>query len=165
MSRRHMGDIYLTREGYERLRKELEHLKTVRRRELSKEIGEARAHGDISENAEYDAAKEAQAFNEKKVAELENKLGRIRIIDDENIPQDEVCIGAIVKLKDLDLGEELQYTLVSEVEADYSQGKISTTSPVGKNLLGHKENETVEIKIPAGILRYKILEILRYVGS
>lgn len=154
-------DVYLTREGYEKLRKELEHLKTVRRRELSKEISKARAHGDISENAEYDAAKEAQAFNEKRIAELENKLGRARIIDDENISKDEVCIGATVKLKDLDSGEALQYTLVSEVEADYSRGKISTTSPVGKGLLGHKENETVEISIPAGMLRYKILKILR----
>ena len=161
MSRRHLGDIYLTREGYEKLKKELGHLKTVRRRELSKEIGIARAHGDISENAEYDAAKEAQAFNEKRIAALGDKLGRARIIDDENIPQDEVCISATVKLKDLDSEEELQYILVSEVEADYSQGKISTTSPVGKGLLGHKENETVEINIPAGMLRYKILKILR----
>lgn len=156
-----IGDVYLTRQGYEKLREELESLKTVRRRELSKEIEKARAHGDLSENAEYDAAKEAQALNEKRIAELEDKLARARILDDENIPKDEVLIGATVKLKDLDSKDVLEYTLVSEVEADFSQGKISVTSPVGKGLLGHKENETVEIKIPAGILRYKILKISR----
>ncbi len=156
-----MGDVYLTRQGYEKLREELESLKTVRRRELSKEIEKARAHGDLSENAEYDAAKEAQALNEKRIAELEDKLARARILDDEDIPQDEVLIGATVRLKDLDSKDVLEYTLVSEVEADFSQGKISVTSPVGKGLLGHKENETVEIKIPAGILRYKILKISR----
>lgn len=156
-----IGYVYLTREGYEKLRKKLEHLKTVRRREISKEIGKAIAHGDISENAEYDAAKEAQALTEKRIAELENKLGCVRIIDDEDIPKDQVLIGATVKLKDLDSGEELRYTLVSELEADFSQGKISVTSPVGKGLLGHRENESIEIKIPAGILRYQILKITR----
>ena len=156
-----IGYVYLTREGYEKLRKKLEHLKAVRRREISKEIGKAIAHGDISENAEYDAAKEAQALTEKRIAELENKLGCVRIIDDEDIPKDQVLIGATVKLKDLDSGEELRYTLVSELEADFSQGKISVTSPVGKGLLGHRENESIEIKIPAGILRYQILKITR----
>lgn len=155
------GDIYLTREGHEKLIKELEFLKRVKRREISKALGEARAHGDISENAEYDAAKEAQALNEKRITELEENLSRAKILDDEDIPKDEVLIGATVKLKDLGSGEELQYTFVSEVEADISQGKISIASPVGKGLLGHKENETVEIKIPAGILRYKILKISR----
>lgn len=155
------GDVYLTREGYEKLKKDLEYLKNVLRRKFSKEIGEAIAHGDISENAEYDAAKEAQGLNEKKIAELENKLRRRRILEDENIPSDEVRIGAIVNLEDLDSGEKLQYILVSEVEADYDQGKISTVSPVGKGLLGHKENETVKINVPVGILRYKILKISR----
>jgi transcription elongation factor GreA len=155
------GDIYLTRDGYEKLLKELEFLKNVRRRELSKAIGEARAHGDISENAEYDAAKEAQGLNEKRIAELEEKLSRCRILDDENIPKDEVLIGATVKLKDLNSEEDLEYTLVSEVEANYAEGKISITCPVGQGLLGHKENEIVEIKTPAGTLRYKILKISR----
>jgi transcription elongation factor GreA len=154
-------DIYLTREGYERLREELEFLKNVRRREISKDLEKARSFGDIGENAEYDAAKEAQALNEKRIAELEEKLARARIIDDENIPRDEVRIGATVRLKDLDSGEEIQYTLVSELEADYSQGKISITSPVGKGLLGHKEGENIEIETPAGTLRYKILKITR----
>jgi transcription elongation factor GreA len=156
-----MADIYLSREGYEKLREELDYLKTSKRRELSKAIGEARAHGDISENAEYDAAKEAQGLNEKKITELEGKLARAKILEEEGIPTDEVLIGAKVKLKDMESGEELEYTLVAEEEADYAQGKISTSSPVGSGLLNHKENETVKIKIPAGTLRYKILKISR----
>jgi transcription elongation factor GreA len=156
-----MDETYLTKKGYERLAEQLEYLKTVKRRELSRAVGEARAHGDISENAEYDAAKEAQGLNEKKIAELESKLAYCRILDDENIPRDEVLVGATVWLKDLDTGEELTYTLVSEIEADYSQNKISISSPVGKGILNHKVNEEIEIKIPAGMLRYKILKILR----
>jgi transcription elongation factor GreA len=154
-------DIYLTRDGYEKLFQELEFLKTVKRRGLSKLVGDARAHGDIGENAEYDAAKEAQALNEHRIAELEYKLSRARILDNENIPKDKVFIGATVKLKDLATEEELEWTLVSDLEADYSQRKISITSPVGKGLVSHKENEIVEIKIPAGILKYKILKITR----
>ena len=154
------NDIYLTQEGYEKLVNDLEYLKTVKRRMLSKAIGEARSHGDISENAEYDAAKDAQGHNEKQIAELEDKLARVRILD-KNIPKDEVLIGATVKLKDMDTLEELEYTLVSELEADYNQNKISINSPVGGGLLGYKENEIVEIKIPAGILKYKIIRISR----
>ena len=156
-----MSDIYLTRSGHQKLMQELEHLKTVKRRQLSKAIGEARAHGDISENAEYDAAKDAQGLNEKKISELENKLALARILDDTGISSDEVLIGATVKLKDLDSDEELEYTLVSEMEADYESGKISIASPIGISLLNHKLNEVVEIKIPAGILKYKILKISR----
>lgn len=156
-----MDEVYLTREGQRKLLDELEHLKTTKRRQLSKAVGDARAHGDISENAEYDAAKDAQAQNEKRIAELEQKLSHARIIDDQDIPSDVVLIGATVELKDLDSDEEVKYLLVSEVEADYTQGKISITSPVGSALLNHKEKETVEIKIPAGILRYKILKISR----
>lgn len=154
------GDIYLTQEGYEKLVNDLEYLKTVKRRALSKAIGEARSHGDISENAEYDAAKDAQAYNEKRIVELEDKLARVRILD-KNMPKDEVLIGAKVKLMDMDTQEELEYILVSELEADYNQGKISVSSPVGGGLLGHKENEIVEINIPAGTLKYKIIQISR----
>lgn len=156
-----MSNIYLTRSGHKKLMEELEHLKTVKRRQLSKAIGEARAHGDISENAEYDAAKDAQGLNEKIISELENKLALARILDDTGISSDEVLIGATVKLKDLDSDEELEYTLVSEMEADYESGKISITSPIGTSLLNHKLNEVVEIKIPAGIIKYKILKISR----
>jgi len=154
-----MAEIYLTREGFEKLMQELEYLKKVRRKELSKAIGDARAHGDISENAEYDAAKEAQGLNEKKIAELETKLAQARILDQASMPKDEVLIGATVKLKDMATDEELEYTFVAEEEADYTQNKISIASPVGKTLLGHKIGEVVEITIPAGALKYKILGI------
>ena len=156
-----MSDIYLTKKGYQKLAEDLEYLKTTKRREISKAIGDARAHGDISENADYDAAKDAQGYNEKKIAELEAKLAGARILEDEDIPHDEVLIGATVRLKDLDTEEEFEYTLVSEVESDYLQNKISVTSPVGKGLLNHKENDVVEISIPAGILKLKILKISR----
>jgi transcription elongation factor GreA len=156
-----MSDIYLTKKGYHKLVEKLEYLKTVKRREISKAIGVARAHGDISENADYDAAKDAQGLNEKRIVELEAKLAGARIIEDEGMASDEVLIGATVKIRDLDTEEEFEYTLVAEVEADYSQGKISISSPVGKGLLNHKENQIVEISIPAGILKYKILKISR----
>ena len=156
-----MNEIYLTRKGHDKLMHDLEQLKTVKRRQLTKAIAEARAHGDISENAEYDAAKDAQADNEQKICELEMKLSCCRILEDENISNDEVLIGATVKLLDLDTQENLEYMLVSELESDYSQGKISITSPVGKGLMNHKLNDEVEIKIPAGTLRYKILKIER----
>ena len=154
------GDIYLTQEGYEKFVNELEYLKTTKRRQLSKAVGEARAHGDISENAEYDAAKDAQGHNELEITQLEDKLARVRILD-KNIPHDQVLIGAKVKLIDQDTDEEMEYLLVSELEADYEQNKISVTSPVGAGLLGHKENEVVQIKVPAGILKYKIIKISR----
>jgi len=154
-------DVYLTRAGYEKLTQELEFLKNTKRRELSKAIGHARSLGDLKENAEYHAAKEAQAHNEKRVADLEFKLSCARIIDDTDIPKDEVRIGATVTLTDLDSGEEVVYTLVSEEEANFDEGKISLVSPVGKVLLGHKLNEAVEVNVPAGVLRYKIIKIFR----
>jgi transcription elongation factor GreA len=152
---------YLTREGYEKLHRELEYLKNVKRKELSKAIGEARAQGDISENAEYDAAKEAQGLNEKRISELETSLATAQILDNENMTSDEILIGATVKLKDSKSGEELEYTLVAEEEADYASGKISVTSPVGGALINHKVGDTVEIKVPAGVLKYKVLSISR----
>ncbi len=155
-----MSDIYLTKEGYEKLAQELDYLKTTKRRQISKAIGEARAHGDISENAEYDAAKDAQGMNEKQIAELEEKLAHARILDD-SIPHDEILIGATVQLKDLDTDEEMAYTLVAELEADYEQNKISVTSPIGTALLHHKEGDEVSITVPAGLLRYKVLKISR----
>lgn len=155
------GDVYLTHKGHEKLRKELEYLQNTKRKELSRAIGEARAHGDLSENAEYTYAKEAQGLNEKRIAELEDKLSRAKLIDESAMSKDEVLIGARVRLKDADSGEEIEYTIVSEEEADYSAGKISTSSPVGEALIGHKVNEIVKIKVPAGILRYKVLQISR----
>lgn len=155
------GGSYLTPEGYEKLRKELEFLKTEKRRQLSKAIGEARAHGDISENAEYDAAKEAQGLNEKRIAELENQLAASNIIDDSQMSKDEILIGATVKLKDVKTGEEIEYMLVAEEEADFAANKISVTSPVGSGLLNHKVGDVAEIKIPAGVLKYKVVKISR----
>ncbi|MFH1359654.1 MAG: transcription elongation factor GreA [Candidatus Omnitrophota bacterium] len=154
-------EVYLTKEGHQKLVEELERLKTTERRKFSKAIGEARLQGDISENAEYDAAKEAQGHNEARIAELELKLARARIIDKESIPTDRVYIGAVVTLEDLDTAEEMTYTLVSSEEADYDQGKISITSPVGKSLMGKQAGEKVSIEVPAGTLNYKIMKIER----
>jgi len=156
-----MDKIYLTQKGFDKLKDELEHLKTTKRREISKEIGKARELGDISENAEYDAAKNAQGMNEKRISEIEEKLANAQILDESQMSADEALIGATLKLEDLDTGDEENYTLVSEAEADFAQGKISITSPVGKALLGHKVGEEVDIEVPAGSLKYKIIEITR----
>lgn len=154
-------EIYLTKAGFEKLREELERLKTTERRRIARAIGEARLQGDISENAEYDAAKDAQAHCEARIAELEGKLTHVRIIENENIPSDKVFIGAIVTLKDLDSKETLQYMMVSPEEANYEENKISIFSPVGKALLGKAAGEEVAISVPAGTLRYKIEKIRR----
>ena len=156
-----MAEVYLTREGFEKLRDELERLKTTERRKIAKAIQEARLQGDISENAEYDAAKDAQAHCERRIVDLEAKLAQVRLIENENIPSDKVFIGAKVKIKDLDTDEELQYFLVSQEESNYEESKISIQSPVGKALLGRKAGETAEIHVPAGVLKYKILKIER----
>lgn len=156
-----MAKVHLTQEAYDKLMKELKYLKTVRSRELSEAIGRARDQGDISENAEYDAAKEAQGLNEKRIVELEEKLANAQILDDSNIDKDKAFIGATVTLEDLDTERELKYTLVAELEADFAQKKISVTSPVGKALLGHKVGDVIAIKVPAGDSNYKILKITR----
>jgi len=155
------NEVYLTRQGFHKLQEQLESLKTTGRQKIAKAIGEARAQGDISENAEYDAAKEAQAHNESKISELEAQLANVRIIENENIPADKIYIGAIVTLEDLDNNEELTYMLVSPEEASYEENKISLYSPIGKALLGHKAGETLAIKVPAGTLNYKIKKIKR----
>lgn len=157
-----MGDdIFLTQAGYEKLKEELNYLIKVRRRELSEQIREARLKGDLRENAEYDAAKEAQAELEKRISDLEYKLSRVRIIERENIAKDKVYIGATVTILDLDSQNKEIYTLVSKEEADYSQNKISIESPIGKGLLGKKIDETVKIEVPAGELNYKVINIER----
>ncbi len=143
------------------MRSELERLKTKERTKIAKAIGEARAQGDISENAEYDAAKDAQAHNEARIADLEAKLAKVRIIENENIPSDKVFIGAIVTLEDLENDEKIKYMMVSPEESNYEQNKLSIFSPVGKGLMGKKEGEEVEIKVPAGVLRYKVIKIER----
>ncbi|MDD5633738.1 MAG: transcription elongation factor GreA [Candidatus Omnitrophica bacterium] len=153
--------IMLTREGRDKLCVELERLKGEKRREIAKALAEARSHGDLSENAEYDAAKEAQAHNEKKINELEDILMRARILDDTTVPKDKALLGCIVKVKDKRTGEEFEYILVSEEESDFEVNKISVSSPVGRALLGRKIGETVEIQVPAGLIEYEIVELRR----
>ena len=153
--------VQLTREGRDKLCKELEFYKGEKRREISKALAEARAHGDLSESAEYDAAKEAQAANEKKIAELEVVLIHAQIIDDSMMSKDEALLGATVKVKDQNTGEEFDYMLVSEEESDFDLNKISISSPVGKALLGHKVGDIVDVNVPAGVLKYKIVNIAR----
>ncbi len=152
-----MGDIYLTKEGHEKLSQELDHLKQFKRPEIIRAIQEARAHGDLSENAEYDAAKEAQAFNEKRIAELEDKLMRARIIDESAVPQDKVCIGKKVEIKNLKSGQVVKYHLVAVEEADFAAGKLAISAPIGKALIGRTVGDEVEVKTPAGPVKYKLL--------
>lgn len=156
-----LAEVYLTRQGYEKLKQELEYLEKVKRREISQAIAHARSMGDISENAEYDSAKNEQAHCEKKIAELKDKLSRARIIEARDVPDGQVFIGSKVSLQDLDSDEQLEYMLVSKEEADYEAGKISLDSPIGKSLMQRKVRDVVEIKVPAGVLRYKILKITR----
>lgn len=155
------GIIYVTRECHEKMIGQLNDLTSVKRKDIARQIAEARAHGDLGENAEYDAAKEVQVFNEMKIAEMQQKISRCRIINEDAIPLNKAVLGTTVNLKDIDTGEELTYALVSEPEADLAQDKISVSSPVGKGLLGHKEGDAVEIKVPAGVLRYEIVKIAR----
>jgi transcription elongation factor GreA len=155
------GIVYLTRERLVELEKELHDLKLHGRAEMAQKIGEARSHGDLSENAEYDAAKEAQQHLELKIARIEQTLSRARIIESSDLPNDKVYILSRVKLKDLKTQEHVEYTLVSPEEADFERNKISVTSPLGKGLMGKTEGATVKIQVPAGVLQYQIIEISR----
>lgn len=155
------GKIRLTREGYEKLKAELEYLTGKKRREIAKDLEVARAFGDLKENAEYDAAKNAQALNEARAAELEEKLTRSEILDESQIDKDKILLGAKVTLKDLKFGDEIIYTIVAGEEADYDLGKISASSPIGKALIGHKVGDEVLIQVPAGTLNYEVLKIER----
>lgn len=156
-----MERIYLTKEGYEKIRSELERLSTVERPAVIKAIASAREFGDLSENAEYHAAKERQMFVEKKIAELQDKLVRSEIIDESQMPKDKAYLGAKVTLKDKKTGKKIQYTLVSTDEADFEQNKISTQSPVGRALLGKGIGDEVEAKVPVGTLHYEIVAVTR----
>ena len=153
--------VFLTRDGCDRLKEELKILKTVKRKEIANALEKARQMGDLSENAEYDSAKQSQAINEKRIRELEEKILTARILDNKNIPSDKAYIGARLKLVDIDSKEEIEYMLVTEDEADYAAGRISISSPVGKALLGCKKGDITNIKVPAGVLKYKILAISR----
>ncbi len=153
------GFIYLSQEGYDKLKKELEELKSVKRPEIAQKISEARDFGDLRENAEYHAAKEAMALLENRIAQLEETLRRAKIINKKDLSEGQVSIYTTVLLKDLVRNQQVQYTLVSPEESDFKQKKISTTSPVGKALLGKKVGDVVEIQVPAGTLKYEVLEI------
>ena len=152
-------EVLLTQEGYNNLEKELEILKTERRDEISERIKVALGFGDLSENSEYDEAKNAQAANELKIAELENKLRYAKIIDESEIDTKTVQVGNKVKVLDVEYNEEMEYTIVGSTEVDLSQNKISNESPIGAGLLGAKKNQTVEIDVPAGTIKYKIISI------
>ncbi len=152
-------EILVTQEGYDNLEKELEYLKTEKRTEIAERIKVALGFGDLSENSEYDEAKNAQASNEIKIAELENKLRYARIIDESEIDTKTVQVGNKVKILDMEYNEELEYTIVGSTEVDLSQNKISNVSPIGSALLGAKKNQIVEAQTPGGVVKYKVLSI------
>ena len=152
---------YLSKEGYEKLNAELKDLKTRGRKEIAEEIAEARAKVDLSENAEYDAAKEAQGMLEKRIAELENTLATSSIIDEKNIDTSKAYLLSTVEIKNHNVGKTMAYTLVSKDEADFSSGKISVDSPIGAAILGKEVGDIVEVKVPAGNLKLEILSISR----
>lgn len=160
-----MGDnnkeILLTEEGYKKMEAELEKLKTETRAEIAERIKVALGFGDLSENSEYDEAKNAQAENEDKIVELEAKLRFAKIIDDSEIDTKKVQVGNTVKVLDMEFDEEAEYTIVGTTEADITQNKISNESPIGSALLGAKKNQVVEVQVPAGVSKYKILSITK----
>lgn len=152
-------EFLLTQEGYDNLEKELEKLKTETRYEIAERIKVALGFGDLSENSEYDEAKNAQAANEMKIAELENKIKYAKIIDESEIDTKTVQVGNVVKVLDMEFDEELEYTIVGSTEVDLSQNKISNESPIGQALLGKKVKQIVDVQAPAGVLKFKILAI------
>lgn len=155
-----MDRIPMTREGYQTLKKELAHLKSVERPKVIKAIEEARSHGDLSENAEYDAAKERQAFIEGRVSELGYKLGNAEIIDVDNLPKDRAVFACTVVLENVDTGEDVEYQLVGPEESNIEKGRISVTSPLGKAILGKKPGEEIVLNAPAGKRVYELVEII-----
>ena len=156
-----MKKNYLSKEGYEKIEKELRDLKTRGRKEIAEEIAEARAKGDLSENAEYDAAKEAQGHLEKKIAELENTLATSKIIEQKDIDTSKAYLLSTITILNKKTDKEMKYTLVSKNEADFKQGKISVESPIGQAILGTEVGDEVEVDVPAGTLELEILNIER----
>lgn len=154
-------EIILTQEGYDKLEEELELLKTTKRKEVAERLKVAISFGDLSENAEYDEAKKEQAALEERIMKLENMVRIAVIIDEENVDLDIVTIGSIVKIYDKDFDEEVEYTIVGSAEADPYNFKISNESPVGKALLGRQKGEEVNVTVPDGITKLKILDITR----
>lgn len=154
-----MAICYMTKEGYDKKMAELAHLENVERPEVVAAIAEARDKGDLSENAEYDAAKERQGMLEAKISELKTLVANARIIDESKIGTDEVQLLNKVTIKNVKLGTTVTYTLVTESEANLREGKISVTTPIAKGLLGHKVGDVVEVQVPAGVMQFEIIEI------
>lgn len=154
-----MAITYMTKEGYDRKMEEITYLETVKRPEISRAIAEARDKGDLSENAEYDAAKEAQGLLEMKIAQLKDLVANARIIDESKLGTDEVQMLNRVKIRNLSTGSEVEYTIVADSEANLREKKIAISTPIARGLLGHKVGETVEITIPAGKVKFEILSI------
>lgn len=152
---------YYTEEGLKKLKDELHEMKTVQRPAISRQIAEARDKGDLSENAEYDAAKEAQGLLEMRIAQLEEGISNARIIDSSQLDNEKALILSTVRIKNLAMNKEMTYTIVAENEADIRTGKISVDSPIGKGLLGKKLGEIAEIEVPSGVMKFEILEITR----
>ena len=151
----------MTYEGVKKLEEELEFLKTVKRKEITEKIKVALGYGDLSENSEYDEAKNEQAFTEGRILQLENMLKNASVVDEAEIPVGTVAVGAIVKVKDYEFDEDVEYTIVGSAEADPMNFKISNESPVGKALIGKKIGEIVEVAVPDGVNKFEILEISR----
>jgi len=154
-----MTDFLVSRATKEKLEKELVQLKVVRRPEVAAALAEARAHGDLKENAEYDAAKQEQGLLEARIREIEDKLSRVRLLEDENITGEHVSIGCRVTVKDLKSKENEIYQIVGEEEADFAKNKISLRTPIAQGMMGKKVGEKVDIKVPAGLLQYEITKI------
>jgi len=151
--------VILTPEGLKKLEDEIEYLKTVKRKDIADKIKEARSFGDLSENAEYDAAKDEQAKMELRIAEIEKMLKNVRVVDQADVDTDQVGICSRVKVLDVEFDEEEEFVLVGSTEADPNKNKISDESPIGKALMGHRVGETVDVETPGGMIQYKILEI------
>jgi transcription elongation factor GreA len=152
-------EVILTSEGYTKLKEQLEHLSTIKRREVAERIKQAREFGDIAENSEYDDAKNEQAMLEHQIAMLEERLTNARVIEAGEIQSDVVGIGSRVRLKDMDAGETIEYTIVGSAEANPAENRLSNESPVGKAILGRKKGEVVDVAAPRGALKFKILDI------
>lgn len=154
-----MATTYMTKEGLDKLKEELRYLESVERPEISRQIAEARDKGDLSENAEYDAAKDAQGMLEAKISQLKGLIGSARLIDPSAINTDNVQIMNKVTLKNLATAKETTYTLVSESEADLKNGKIAVNTPIAQGLMGKKVGDVAEIKVPSGVMKFEILNI------
>ena len=151
--------IYLSKEGMEKLKDELNNLKSIERPKIINQIAEARDKGDLSENAEYDAAKEAQGLLEARIARLESELSKSRVLDEKNIDLSTAKLLTTVKIENIQSKQKMSYTLVSESEADLKNKKISISSPIGRGLMGKKVGEIVDISVPSGVIKFKILDI------